>query len=290
MLEQEQGQYRGMVFGAGTPYVWRKTEGLVGQTARVGDRDLPRGDGAVPGQHFLDPKAPILTIAVHGDKATLLPPLLQAFRVSRDVEHPLTWRDTGWPERRVWARVVSRVITDDGPYAVEVPIALRCSDPRVYSDAEVVVSVPLSAGDAGYDDILPGDLPFDGDVPGTTAVMEQDGDSDAYPLVRFFGGSGTATEVQLLNVTNGSVLTVETDIVGGQVLSCDMRAYVTGRTDRRIIDLSGASRYGSWTSRPDPLFLNPGENVLRFTASGTTTGLQANLTYRHTFDGAVSDA
>lgn len=288
-LADGQFRYRGLVIGKGTDYAVAAVDGLEGvPDVRVGDRNIPRGDGAVPGNHFLPGRVPILALSMSGPKADLLPPLQAAFKPARDTEHPLTFKRPGRVERRVWARVVSMPIEErgeDGPTLLRLRVGLRCADPRVYSEQERSLTVPLFDTSGGYAD-YPLDYPKDAaSSGGTEAVASNDGDSDAYPLVRFWPSTGTTTRFRLQNRTNDSELDVTAAVVPGQVLTCRMREFVTGQHDVRIIDLSGASRYADWDSRPEPIRLSPGDNLLRFTAEGDTADVRCIVTWRHTWDG-----
>jgi len=284
-LRDGEFRYRGHTFGY-APVVVTEVEGLIGSEARVGDRDMPRGDGAVPGDHYLAPKTPILTAVVTSRAA--LGPLRAALRSSRTVELPLSFGLDG-EQLRVWCRVVGLEV-QHRPGSVHVQIALRASDPRVYAEEQRSVSVPVyvvgGAGGAGYHD-YPGDYPKDATtVGGAEAVAHNAGDSDAHPLLRVWGPtSGLTSRVTVTNRTNGSVLDVATDVGAGQILTCRMREYVTGRTDERIIEVSGADRYGAWQSRPAPLRLSPGDNVIRLTEEGAAPS-GAALTWQDTWDGS----
>lgn len=282
VLRDGEFRYRGLAFGY-APVVVTDVEGLIGSEARVGDRDMPRGDGAVPGDHYLAPKTPILTAVVTSRAA--LGPLRAALRSSRTVELPLTFGLDG-EQLRVWCRVVGLEV-QHRPGSVHVQIALRASDPRVYSEDALSVSVPVYVtGGIGYHD-YPGDYPKDAtSTGGAETVAHNAGDSDAHPLVRVWGPtSGLTTRVTVTNRTNGSQVDVATDIGAGQILTVRMREYVTGRTDERIVEVSGADRYGAWQSRPQALRLSPGDNVIRLVVEGAAPS-GAALTWRHTWDGS----
>jgi len=61
-----------------------------------------------------------------------------------------------------------------------------------------------------------------------------------------------------------------------------MTAAVTG-SSAQIISLSGSNRYGSWTAPRSAFRLSPGQNVLKFQVTGTSTDMIANLMWNDTW-------
>lgn len=258
--------YRGEVIGAGTGVVIENAEGLEGfASARVGDADLPRGDGQVPGQHFSDRREVILDLAVFD--AAEWDRVRNMFRLSREVAYPLRFRTDGRPERFVNARPVA--LTDpprrSSSHLRQVRVGLTCADPRIYG-AQRTVTVPLWNPTGGGVD-YPQDYPFDwGSAGGQAAVFHNDGNAEAWPVVKVFGPSGGLTGFELVNMTTGVSVEYSGTVASGQVVTFDFHALVTGNGGR-VVDLSGANRYGSWVEPRVPFGLAPGDNVLRFIAA-----------------------
>lgn len=285
-LADGQYSYRGLTFGAGTSHPVRRVEGLEGFAARVGDRDLPRGHGAVRGKHLLSARLPLLTLRVTRPIESGWETIREAFPISEDEDHELAWKREGMPERLLRCSVIDLPRSEQVPEGVAVQwanVALRAADPRIYSTERRQLALTPHDGSGGgidYTVDYPKDFPAGVSVDGTA---HNAGKADAYPLVRFFGPtSGTATSVTVLNRTTGQELTVNTDIAAGQTLTFDGTAFVTA-SGGQVLHISGASRYGDWAQPREPLALVPADNVLRFTATGTTAGMLAVLDWRDTW-------
>lgn len=280
--------YRGLTLA--DPYRPHRVQGLDSVSVRTGgDRDQPRGDGQLPGSHFQDARRITLDVHVIGKRADVLPDLLAAFQPSRSREHALTWRDEVDGElRRVWARVVDAPVTRDaalGPHLTEVRIGLKATDPRIYGAQVLEALRPYAVTGGGLN--YPGDWPKDFSADTTVETIAHNaGDSDAHPTVRVRGpSSGSVERFRIENVTNGSELDVETSIGAGQTLTVRMREWVTGHLDELVVELDGATRYGSWLSRPDEFWLSPGDNRLRLIVESGDDPSEADLVWRHTYAG-----
>ena len=295
-LTDGQFHYRGLTFGRHTRYRVTRVEGLEGHmAARLGEREIPRGDGEIPGAHYLSGKRPMLTLMVVGDRAEVWPPLIEAMRVSRHRAFPLRFKVADRPERLIYARVAEAPVMLEGSAVVEHTIGLHASDPRVYSAAERQTLVPVYSADThGYFnyDRPPhdGNYPKNADFadPSAERVARNAGDSDAYPTVQVQAASGQIDSFTLDNRTNGSQLQVDTLVQAGQTLTVRLREWVTMSTNTMIVELDGESRYVDWTSRPDTFFLSPGDNVLRLSVSGGDD-VTCRVIWRDTWDGTITD-
>lgn len=278
--------YRGLTLDG--PYIVRSVEGLAGSSARVGgDTDQPRGDGELPGVHFLDARHITLTVRTVGLEHVSA--LVSAFRVSRRDALPLSWEEFG-SERRCFARPIESSAGWDlglGPVADDFTVALKASDPRIYGRRRVVLLNPYGVVSAGLD--YPVDYPkVYGADSRIEAVARNSGDSDAHPTIRVRGPDvGTLDGFEVHNVTNGARLQVDTPVGAGQTLTVRMREWVTADPNRLVVELDGASRYGDWVTRPDLLWLSPGDNVLRLNVPSGEEPSGADLAYRDTFAGTV---
>lgn len=291
-LSDLQFSYRGLVFGEGSEFGVNRVEGLEGFETRVSDADLPRSDGAIRGVDFVAPRLVTFELAIielTGGATTYEQYWAQiraAFRPSRTEDLPLTFARPGMPERFIRARPVSLIRTETYRRYNVVgfpPIALRAADPRIYSaELHSANAAVYSSVGGGADFGLDYGVDFTGGVQ-TELVVDNAGDADAFPVVRFYGPTaGTCTGVSLTNTTTGQVLDINAAVASGQILTADMEAAVTG-ANRLVVALGGSSRYGSWAQPRTPFALAPGSNVLRFEVDGTTTDMVANLQWRDTW-------
>jgi hypothetical protein len=186
------------------------------------------------------------------------------------------------------ARVFSRPDKRDGLSFDSFPtsMAFECANPRIYSTVQKSETLGVfSTGGEGVDWGIDFEVDFSAVAGGGIDVVHTNaGNTNAYPLVRFYGPNvGTCDGVELQNLTTGVNLTIDTPILIGQILTADMSARATG-AGRRIIDLDGSSRYGDWVLPRETFFLHKGDNVLRLvlTGSSTSTDVQAIVQWRDT--------
>lgn len=276
-------------FGDGQLAEVLQISGLDGfDNVRSSTTDIPRGHGGVPGKHFLPPRAPVFRLeAIEATQAGLestRQQLVDGLTVSTDVAGTLQWERPGQAARLMFCRPVSVVWPTDSReigLAAEPRVAFEAADPRMYAAAGKTVRLePYTAG-GGLDFTVEYAKEFT--VTGLDKAASNGGNVGCPPVVRFYGPtSGTCTGVQLLNRTTGVTLDVQTSITAGQTLTVDMRAFVAS-TGARVVDLSGASRYGDWQQPRTPLLIEPGSNVLRFTGDGTTTGMECVVDFADTW-------
>lgn len=280
-----QYEYRGLVFGAGTTYKVRSIEGLEDLTVRVDDAPLPRGHGSVPGPYYVAAKDAIIEFVLRDDPTAQLAQLRKTFTVAAAPE-PLTWKRAGFPERLIRVAPAGMVHAEAYPEAGVVArpkVALTAADPRIYSaDLKVanVVRFTTAGGAVDYTPDYPKDFPAG--PPG--GVVNNVGSSPAFPLLRFYGPTdgGTVTSVTLRNLTTGQSFVANTAIAAGQTLTVDGEAYVTGN-GARVVDLAGANRYDAWAQPRVPFELPPGQSVLRYESTGTSTATMCVVNWRDTW-------
>lgn len=283
----EQITYRGLVLDG--PYMVTRVEGLDGAEVRTdADTHIPRGDGHLPGSHWLDARRITLTVRVVGRER--LPTLMAAFRPARNVEPALSWTEDDGTSRRVYCRPVQTIATVSGGMVVDLPIGLKASDPRIYGPSRSALVNPWQPSQEGID-YPKAEYPINWPpAVGTQAVVRNGGDSDAYPTVRIRGPQvGQLESWRLANLTTGAQLQVDTTVGPGQLLTVRMREWVVGDPSALIVDLDGQSRYGGWVSRPEPFWLAPGDNVLRLTTLSGADPSSAELIWRDTYGGTRRD-
>jgi hypothetical protein len=272
----------GVVFGIDTDYDIVRMEGQEAISVRSGTRDLPREDGAVPGMHLMNRKTPIFDVEAIGDLA--YNEVRGFFRKSRSVEGELHWKLPDWPQQFMNARVLARSNQRDGFTTGRIPftLAFECADPRIYGTElhQQTIGIYNPAG-GGVDWEIDWEVDFSDPGFGADEVVHNAGNDRAYPIIKVHFGTGTLTDFVLTNVTTGVTFSVTTTFSAGQILTGDMEARIRG-SGGRIIDLSGASRYGSWDLPRTTFYLQPGDNIIRFEITGTTTDSTASLTWRDT--------
>ncbi len=265
-----------VTFGAGTDLALNSIDGLDGfDQARTSTSSIPRGDGAVPGQHFHPERTPVFGWRVISqDMTAVREKALKALTVSRSDEGVLSWQRPGETPRLLYCRPIAAPWPTTHPsHVADVKVAFEAADPRMYSaEGKQVTLQPYTAG-GGLDYTV--DYAKEFTVTGLEKSASNVGNAPAPTVLRFYGpSSGTCTAVRLTNVTTGVELEVVTDIVPGQILTVDVRAFVAS-TGARVVDLSGSGRYGSFSQPRLPLMIEPGDvNVLRFDGSGTTDGMR----------------
>lgn len=275
--------------GDGTDVGVFEIDGLEGHSARVGDRELPRGHGSVPGAHYQAARQVLLGLqwAPPSGESTdaRWEDIAEAFAVETGGQGELVWKQPDRPERMIRCRpiMLPRRVDNASQYLASTKVALLAADPRIYSSSEHSVSVPLYTPSGGGLN-FPLNFPLNFAAGGVVDVVAtNNGDADAYPTVRFHGpASGTCTGVVLSNRTTGVDVDISATITSGQILTFDAGAYITG-SGEMVVGLDGSSRYGDWTQPRTPLALQPGDNVLRFTITGTATAMTAVVTFRDTW-------
>jgi hypothetical protein len=285
--------YNGLVFGDNCPIMVDKAQGFEGFDVRNSDSNLPRGDGAIRGLDYVNPRAISFDLVVvePGDVdgttyEALWASLRSTFAPSQSQDRPLVFKRPGQPERQIFCRPISLVRVEQYTSFNRVskpPVVLQAADPRIYSTTLHSQLVPLYAAVSGGLD-FPVDFPVDF-VGGTqtTTVVTNSGTANAYPLIQFYGPkTGTCTAVSLINDTTGASVTINTTLVTGDVCMADMGAAVTA-ANSLIISTGGSSRYGSWALPRTPLALAPGSNTLRFQVTGSSTDCACTVGWRDTW-------
>ncbi len=281
-LQNGQWLYRSLLMGEASDYDVDEVVGIRGFKGRDSSVFLPRGDGQVPGRNYLRGKTVTMRVRAYGvpdtsDQAGKEQDLETAFQVSQDDQFDLNYKRAGWPEQRIIARPISvdRVLRHSNergsaPYI----LTLQASDPRTYGIilSEVVVPIFDTSKTGGLD--YPVDYPKNynqGSSAGATALIGNAGNATAWPVIEVAGPTdgGTLTSIQLLNLTNGDEIIVNTQVLAAQVLRIDMTALVTG-SGELVVSIDGSTRYNDWELPRAPFGLEPGTNELRFNVSGTT--------------------
>lgn len=283
-LADFQMSFNGLTIGLGTDIALEVISGLEDFSMGMGDSEIPRSWGDIPGLHTAQSREVTLEISTRTQANLDL--VLTAFQPAVDPT-PLAIKEPSRTERFVYARTVGRAVPRNPgtKFKKQCAVRLKLADPRTYSDAQYTELLSIySASGGGFDYGADYGIDF---VGGTTGlkVVSNAGTALAYPLLRVYGpASGTLTGVLLTNNTNGDVFDCDTTLLTGQNLDADMRRIVTvDPGDLPFIHIGGTSRYGDWQLPRTPFSLDPGDNELKFETSGTSTDVECAVIHRDTW-------
>ncbi len=278
--------YRGETFGETTDIGLVALRGLENLDVQNLVIDLPRYHGAIPATAYAISRRIEVELRVRGStrKRALL-----SFQPEPDTEFPMTivYEDElgiADIDERIECRVLRRAgvsrdeTTEFNPYILIVE--LIASDPAIYEDALSTDTLTPFAPSAGlsYPVIYPKAYGAGGSGAGTVVVNA--GDWETWPTLKVNGpSSGTLTDPIIENVTTGK--TIELNANGGVSINVGQQLIIETHPVRRSIKFAtGASRYGKISDATEFWPLEPGDNELRFRASGTTTGATVGVEWR----------
>lgn len=286
-MENGQRSWRGLTLGEG-PYHILQEEGLDDLVVRSATSALPRYHGSIPGDHTADGKRIILSLWWQDDDLVaaeeLGVELRSLFQVSREDQFAYGFQEAGQPEGQVMARVLRRVqprsLSTETLGLFRMVVELEVTDPALYSASllEATLLPFEAAGGFSWPAVWP--ISWGASGSGGGVVVSNLGEWETWPTFEINGpSSGTLTNPIIENVTTGQRLALNANggvsIVSGQTL------IVSTHPGSRFVRFStGASRYGKLSA--DSVFfpLAPGDNELRFRASGTVTGSNVEVEAR----------
>lgn len=300
-LADRQRSYRGLTLGGmADPFQMVSEEGLEDFDVRDGDQESPRDDGAIPGMHLVSPKTFIVECWVAGDTGGEVEAHVAAFgaafRPSRSDQFEYRFKNPGQAEKLVRCRPLRRIRRRDQDtetrHVVELLVAMKATDPRIYSVESFQDLVPIfEVGEAGIDAPVNAPVNLNAPIVADVSVINAGG-SNAYPILQFqypTGGTGTCTGLLVTNQTNGSTFEMGPDpgggafaLVEGQTLLADMDAIVRKVPDLLPIRIDVASRYTHWQFPRAPFYLSSGTNVLTFEPAGSSTDIVCLAQWRNT--------
>lgn len=278
--------YRGEMFGETTDIGLVALRGL--EDLNVGDLvvDLPRYHGAISTRAYARSRR--IEVELRVKPSTRLRALL-SFQPEPEIEFPMTitWLDelgVADINERIECRVLRRASisrdenTEWNPYILT--IELVASDPAIYEDIlNIGVLLPFaSSAGLSYPVTYPKAYGAGGSGAGT--ILNNTGDWETWPTLKINGpSSGTLTNPIVENVTTGKK--VELNANGGVSIGIGQQLIIESHPVRRsILFATGASRYGRQSVASEFWPLKPGNNELRFRASGTTTGATVDVEWR----------
>lgn len=289
-LSTYQMSYNGLTFGLGTAIAVEVISGLEDFETRTGDVTIPRAWGDIPGRHDVASKEVTLELSTTDDSA--YQSMLTAFHPSTaEQARQLVFIEPHQPQALfLYARVIGRTAPKNPStkFKKALSVRLRAADPRVYSVAQVqaVASVYTPNG-GGLDYSTDYAKEFVGTGLTGEVIATNEGNSWAYPALIISGpqDGGSLTAATVKNMTNGVEVsfTFTNPLLASDVFTADMRRIVTATPgELPFIHLGGTNRYGNWDLPRQPFYLDAGDNIIRFTVTGTTTDATCALSYRHT--------
>ena len=278
--------YRGEEFGGTTDIGLVAVQGLEDLSMGEMIAPLPRYHGGVPVNAYAFARRIVVELRVRPSTRSRA---LLSFQPEPETEFPmvLAWEDeAGVAEvtERIECRVLRRAsvsrdrTTEFNPHVLIVELV--ASDPAIYTDllSAVILSVFTPSGGLSYPVTYPKVYGAAGSGLGT--IVDNAGDWETWPTLKINGPtSGTLTDPIVENVTTGKK--IELNANGGVSIGQAQQLIVeTHPAKRSILFASGASRYGRQSVASEFWPLVPGDNELRFRASGTTTGATVDVVWR----------
>lgn len=193
-----QYEFRGFLFGAGTPYIVTNAQGILSMpSVNTHDADKEYEHGVHPGVLTMGKRIIAFDLSVTGDvgvdielKQAELSRVFQAPRLRRSkILEPLVYQRPGQVKRQMFVRATKREFSSTWKTARGLSVGsveLQAPDPRIYSLGALTASRTLSPGEttgdvtaAGLGDFVDGTLPII-EITGpatnpTIANMDDDG-------------------------------------------------------------------------------------------------------------------
>lgn len=268
-------EYQGvfpLLLGDGTDFEIVEIRGLDHlPDVRTSDTERPADHGMFGGTDFAGGRTVEVVLEVTGATEA-------AFRanvddlgkatVFRATEAPLSFRLPALGgDRRINCRPRRRALPDDIDYFFRrSPATLQffAADPRVYADAETVLSVvaATSGGGRTYDRVYP--LTYAAGGTGGNLTFTNAGTFESRPVLTI---SGPCDTPKVESITEGKHLQVNVNVAAGETLVLDL--------DKRTVLLNGtASRYSSLATGSAWWVLRPGDNQIKFTSASNVGTLE----------------
>lgn len=159
-----------------------------------------------------------------------------------------------------------------GATGAQFNVEFEAAFPFLVSQAQNSQNITLSTGGGGKvpPDTMP--MPLAGDSGGVVTIINN-GNGIFYPTVRF---TGPVTNPQIKNETTGKYIRLTLTLIAGQYVDIDFKR-------KTVTDNFGTNKYSTKTG--DWWFLQPGNNVLRFTADTYDPSSLATINYRDSYLG-----
>jgi Phage tail protein. len=240
---------------------------------RVSDVPRPQDHGLYAGSDYLSGRAVTLRVSIHGDTPADVVRLVDALLAewqspqppAPTAAKPLTFRPHGGPDRRLAGRprraaVSARVVG----CRVEAVLEYFAPDPRVYDDAETVLTVAAATSGGGRTYNRTYNLTYAAGGAGGNLAAVNAGNFPTRPVLKVTGPCDTP---KVENVEAGRFLQADLALAAGEFLVLD--------TDARTVLLGGtASRYSSLIPGSSWWELPPGTSTVKFTSADSQGTLE----------------
>lgn len=292
MVADYQVEFNGLLLGDGTSYELVDWSGFYRRSIDLLTPTLPRYHGGLVGASYSTPRtiefeAEVVAdldlglAAIQADLATKRDVFMAAVQPMIDTEGPLVFKLPGQATRRVNCRAQradSSITVESELGVARLAAQFVAADPAIYADTSSTLVLSPFAASAGLTYPVTYPKAYGAAGSGAGSIAANAGDWETWPTVTIAGPTtGVLTNPQLDNVTTGLTLALTANggvsIAAGQSLVVAMHP-----RDRSVAFTTGASRYGQATGSFWPL--QPGNNEIRFRASGDTSGATATLSWR----------
>ena len=278
--------YRGETFGETTDIGLVAVRGFENLEVEEMIAPLPRYHGGVPVNAYAFSRR--IEVELRVRPSTRIRALL-SFQPEPEAEFPMVvvWEDekaVAETTERIECRVRRRAsvsrdrTTEFNPHILLVELV--ASDPAIYTDALSTVALSVFAPSAGLSYPVTYPKAYGAGGSGAGTIVDNTGDWETWPTLTINGPtSGTLTDPTVENVTTGKK--IELNANGGVSIGVGQQLIIETHPVRRsILFATGASRYGRQSIASEFWPLEPGDNELRFRASGTTTGATVDIEWR----------
>jgi hypothetical protein len=266
--------------GASSPHQILDVQGLEGLPA-IRNQDDNRGyfDGMFSGRDFLGGRIvtmTVLTLAGNGLSAAQNYNLLQTTILPQQTgTTPLQFQlSSAGGLQFINARVRANMTQVDPEYTygfIKSALTFFCPDPRYYDNAvnttSLVVQTPLGRG---YNRTY--NVTYGGGTQSNTGLVINQGTTTTYPTITI---KGPATNPTVGSFTSGQFIQLNYSLVATDTVVIDLlnrTITLNGNPARNLI--TGTSQ---WFAAP------PGTSKYYFTATGTTAGAGATITYYNAY-------
>lgn len=282
-------EYNGLLMGKGTNVRITSIAGLDDWEVTTNSVTVPRGDGNIPGDDYVNAKMIELTMQIVNPSDGNFTAVQNAF-LRQTASSPFKFKLPNRDEKLVFVRPHGRAVVHDpsAKFMMPISVRLRADDPRIYGVNQISgVLRPFNPSSGGTDYAKDGDTDYVGNPTSGELVLTNNGNVDAYPIIRLYGpqDGGSLTGFTIFNVTTGAQadFNFSTTMLAPDIFTVDMNRIVTVQTeDGPYINLNGDNRYSNWVHPRDIFSLRPGSNTLHLMIDGSTADTSCVVIYRHT--------
>jgi hypothetical protein len=277
-LQDWEAYFGGLTFGGSRTMGLRSIDGYSPPDAREDIDDYSQDDGAFVVAEFSSYRR----FTVECDLSTVpglsFEQALDAARLAfayRSADSPFVFKFAGASQRRINCRPVRVGFPVDQMYGMGYSVLTAqfvAGDPRIYSDAESVITATPEGGNVGADMPIDFDIAFGTGSSGTSTGLISVVNNGTYNSPPEMIINGPFTSLTLQNLTTGKSLSYAYVVDAGQQAEFDFRA--------KTIYVAGTSRYSGFQAGSSWWKLAPGSNTIKFTATGSSGSTLMSMGYR----------